>query len=77
MGMEETDLSGNDAVSKYIDMMKCGVLFYKDDHLCMPGEIANLVCESGGYMADYVIGRDGDLCEVRFDKVSDLEMPPG
>ena len=77
MGSEYAKQSDEDAARKYYDMMQCGVLFYRDDHLCMPGEIADLVCESGGYMADYVIGKDGKLCEIRFDKVSDPGMPPG
>lgn len=50
-------------------MTQNGVLLYMEDHVCGPGELSNLVCESGGYMADYVIDDGGRLREVRFDRV--------
>ena len=77
MGSKDAKQSGEDTARSFYDLMQSGVLFYRDNHLCMPGEITNLVCESGGYMADYVIDEDGRLCEVRFDRVSEMEMPPG
>lgn len=52
------------------DMLQSGVVLYMEDRICKPNEISNLMYESGGYMADYVIDEGGRLCEVRFDKVT-------
>ena len=71
MGSSDFRQSGADVVRNFYDMMQSGVLIYKDNHLCLPGEIASLICESRGYMADYVIGTDGRVSEIRFDRVTD------
>ena len=55
--------------SNIYEMMKQGVLIYKENHLCMPGELNNLVREQENYMADYVINDTGRLCEIHLDKL--------
>lgn len=52
------------------NMLQSGVVLYMEDHVCKPNEISNLMYESGGYMADYIIDESGRLCEVHFDKVT-------
>jgi hypothetical protein len=51
-------------------MYRCGVELYVDGELVSPVEAAaRTVCENSPYMADYVVGDNGILSEVRFDKV--------
>ena len=51
------------------EMMQQGVLIYKENHLCMPAELNNLMRERENYMADYVINDTGRLCEIHLDKL--------
>lgn len=51
------------------EMMEQGVLIYKENHLCMPEELNNLIRERENYMADYVINDAGRLCEIHLDKL--------
>ena len=53
----------------FYEMMQQGVLIYKENHLCMPAELTNLVRERESYMADYVINDAGRLCEIHLDKL--------
>lgn len=56
-------------MNNFHEMMQQGVLIYRENHLCMPGEITNLVRERENYMADYVINDAGRLCEIHLDKL--------
>ena len=53
----------------FYEMMQQGVLIYKENHLCMPGELNNLIRERENYMADYIINDTGRLCEIHLDKL--------
>lgn len=61
---------GETTIHNFHEMMQQGVLIYKEEQLCMPREIINLVRERENYMADYVINDAGRLCEIHFDKLS-------
>ncbi len=52
-------------------MQQKGVKLFVDGEAAMPGEIASkAVCEGSTYMADYVLGENGAIEQVRFDKVT-------
>lgn len=69
MGKTQAEKTKKKIIKYFRNMIQNGVLLYMEDHVCGPGELSNLVCESGGYMADYVIDDGGRLREVRFDRV--------
>lgn len=47
----------------------CGnVKFFVDGECVSPG-FAMEVAEEGDYMADYIIGREGMVSEIRFDRI--------
>ena len=71
LGSEYGQESYDTTASFFHEMMQQGVLIYRENHLCLPGEITNLVRERECYMADYVINDAGRLCEVRLDKLPD------
>ena len=70
MGGEYDKGLGETTIHNFHEMMQQGVLIYKEEQLCMPREIINLVRERENYMADYVINDAGRLCEIHFDKLS-------
>lgn len=52
-------------------MRQKGVKLFVDGEAALPGEIASkAVCEGSTYMADYVLGENGFIEQVRFDKVT-------
>lgn len=52
-------------------MRQKGVKLFVDGEAALPGEIASkAVCEGSTYMADYVLGENGVIEQVRFDKVT-------
>ncbi len=52
-------------------MRDCGVELFVDGKTVSPGEaVAQTVSEDSPYMADYVLGENGSLRQVRFDKVT-------
>ncbi len=52
-------------------MRQKGVKLFVDGEAALPGEIAaKAVCEGSAYMADYVLGENGAIEQVRFDKVT-------
>lgn len=52
-------------------MRRQGVELFVDGEAAMPGEIASrAVCEDSFYMADYVLGEEGKLNQIRFDRVT-------
>lgn len=51
-------------------MQQKGVQLFVDGEAALPGEIATkAVCEGSTYMADYVLGENGVIEQVRFDRV--------
>lgn len=51
--------------------LKQGTLLYMDGKLATPSQIsAAMVKEQCGYMADYVADDDGNICEIRYDRIS-------
>lgn len=69
LGNTEAKRLKKEVAESFRNLMQSGVLLYLEDRFCEPDELSNLVCESTGYMADYVIDETGKLSEVRFDKV--------
>lgn len=52
-------------------MRQKGVRLFVDGEAALPGDIASkAVCEGSTYMADYVLGENGVIEQVRFDKVT-------
>lgn len=52
-------------------MQQKGVKLFVDGEAAPPGEIASkAVCEGSTYMADYVLGENGTIEQVRFDQVA-------
>lgn len=52
-------------------MQKCGVQLYVDGKAVSPREAAvRTVRENSPYMADYVMGENGTLRQLRFDRVT-------
>lgn len=50
--------------------LKQGTLLYMDGKLATPTQISTvMVKENGGYMADYVTDDDGNIREIRYDKI--------
>ncbi|MBQ8188316.1 MAG: hypothetical protein IJZ44_00890 [Lachnospiraceae bacterium] len=51
--------------------LKQGTLLYMDGRLATPSQIsAAMIKEPNGYMADYVADDDGNIYEIRYDKIS-------
>ena len=51
-------------------MQSCGVELYMDGRYVSPDVAARkTVCENSPYMADYVLGENGKVSQVRFDRV--------
>lgn len=51
-------------------MCRNGVALYMDGRAVRPAEaVSRVVREDSPYMADYVLGSDGTIEQVRFDKV--------
>lgn len=51
--------------------LKQGTLLYMDGRLATPSQIsAAMVKEQCGYMADYVADENGNICEIRYDRIS-------
>lgn len=51
--------------------LKQGTLLYMDGRLATPSQIsAAMVKEQSGYMADYVSDDDGNIYEIRYDRIS-------
>ena len=54
-------------------MQQKGVKLFVDGEAALPGEIASkAVCEGSSYMADYVLGENGAIEQVCFDKVTGM-----
>ncbi len=52
------------------EMQSCGVELYLDGRHVSPDVAARkTVCENSPYMADYVLGENGKVSQVRFDRV--------
>ncbi len=48
-----------------------GVKLFVDGHAALPREAAaRAVRENSPYMADYVLGKEGNIEQVRFDRVT-------
>ena len=61
----------NEMLSLLEQMRQKGVKLFVDGKTALPGEIASkAVCEGSTYMADYVLGDNGTIEQVRFDKVT-------
>lgn len=67
----EMTAAKNDMLSLLEQMRQKGVKLFVDGETALPGEIASkAVCEGSTYMADYVLGDNGTIEQVRFDKVT-------
>lgn len=59
-----------DLLNHLEQMQKKGVKLFVDGKSAQPGEIAyKAVREGSNYMADYVLGENGAIEQVRFDRV--------
>jgi hypothetical protein len=58
-------------VKLFLDSMQNrGAKLFLDDHKVSPAEAAGkLIREENKYMADYVLGENGSIEQIRFDKV--------
>ena len=67
-----SDVSGN--MQEYLERMQDrGVELIVDGKRMMPGEVVRTtVREDCMYMADYVFGENGNIQQIRFDKLSRL-----
>lgn len=67
----EMSVAKNDMLILLEQMRQKGVKLFVDGETALPGEIASkAVCEGSTYMADYVLGDNGTIEQVRFDKVT-------
>lgn len=54
------------------EMYDRGVSLFVDGRAVVPYDKAiGAVCEDSSYMADYVFGEEGQLAQVRFDRVTE------
>ncbi len=52
-------------------MRNSGVELFVDGRAALPEEAAaRAVCEDSPYMADYVLGKAGNIEQIRFDRVT-------
>ncbi|MGN0167697.1 MAG: hypothetical protein ACI4AB_06635 [Acetatifactor sp.] len=71
--VKELDSARTAMQTLWSQMQNCGVELYIDGEAVSPGEAAaRTVRENSPYMADYVIGENGTVRQVRFDKVTHL-----
>lgn len=58
-------------MQSYLEALQCrGAELFVDGEVVLPGEaVRRTVREESVYMADYVIGQDGRIKQVRFDRV--------
>lgn len=67
----EMSAARDDLLSLLEQMQQKGVKLFVDGETALPGEIASkAVCEGSTYMADYVLGDNGTIEQIRFDKVT-------
>ena len=67
----EKTVARNEMLSLLEQMRQKGVKLFVDGKTALPGEIASkAVCEGSTYMADYVLGDNGTIEQIRFDKVT-------
>lgn len=69
--MKKLESAREEMQTLWNQMQNCGVELYVDGEAVSPVEAAvRTVRENSPYMADYVIGENGVIRQVRFDKVT-------
>ena len=69
--LRELESAREEMQALWNQMQKCGVQLYVDGKAVSPREAAvRTVRENSPYMADYVMGENGTLRQLRFDKVT-------
>ena len=70
--ISEAEADHDEMRQRLEEMYDRGVGLFVDGRAVLPYDKAiGAVCEDSSYMADYVFGEEGQLAQVRFDKVTE------
>lgn len=69
----ETDANQSELRHLLEAMYDSGTSLFVDGRAVLPCDaVVSAVCEDSCYMADYVFGEEGEIAQIRFDRVTVL-----